>query len=71
MWCIRKEIEMKDEIARLRARHIEDLRPLAMTVENLANDIKALLRQWEAELNPEEEEPAKRFEPPITPKRVE
>jgi hypothetical protein len=65
------EIEMKEEIARLRAHYIEDLRPIAMTVEALADDIKGLLRRWEAELNPEEEEPAKRFEPPITPKRVE
>lgn len=65
------EIEMKEEIARLRVHHIEDLRPIAMTLEALANDLKGLLGRWEAELNPEEEEPAKRFEPPITPKRVE
>jgi hypothetical protein len=65
------EIEMKDEIARLRAHHIEDLRPIAKTLEALAKDINGLLRRWEAELNPEDEEPAERFEPPITPKRVE
>jgi hypothetical protein len=65
------EAEMKEEIARLRAHHIEDLRPIAKTLEALAKDINGLLRRWEAELNPEEEEPAKRFEPPITPKRVE
>lgn len=65
------EIEMKEEIARLRAHHIEDLRPIVMTVEALADDIKGLLRRWEAELNPADEEPAERFEPPITPKRVE
>lgn len=62
---------MEDEIARLRVHHIEDLRPIAKTFEALAKDINGLLRRWEAELNPEEEEPAKRFEPPITPKRVE
>jgi hypothetical protein len=65
------EIEMKDEIARLRAHHIEDLKPIAKTLEALADDLKGLLHRWEAELNPEEEEPAKKFEPPITPKRVE
>ena len=62
---------MKEEIARLRADHIEALKPIAMTLEALAKDINGLLRRWEAELNPEDEEPAKRFEPPITPKRVE
>jgi hypothetical protein len=62
---------MKDEIARLRTHHIEDLRPIAKTLEALAKDVNGLLRRWEAELNPEEEEPAERFEPPITPKRVE
>jgi len=62
---------MKEEIARLRADHIEGLKPIAKTLEALANDINGLLRRWEAELNPVEEEPAKRFEPPITPKRVE
>jgi phage host-nuclease inhibitor protein Gam len=69
----RKQVEtdMKDEIARLRAHHIEDLRPIAKTLEALAKDVNGLLRRWEAELNPEEEEPAERFEPPITPKRVE
>jgi hypothetical protein len=65
------EIAMEDEIARLRAHHIEDLRPIAMTLNALAKDVSGLLRRWEAELNPEEEEPAERFEPPITPKRVE
>jgi hypothetical protein len=65
------EVEMKDEIARLRAHHIEDLRPIVKTLEALAKDINGLLRRWEAELNPEEEEPAERFEPPITQKRVE
>ena len=62
---------MKDEIARLRAHHIEDLRPIAMTLNALAKDVDGLLRRWEAELNPEEEKPAERFEPPITSKRVE
>jgi phage host-nuclease inhibitor protein Gam len=65
------ETDMKDEIARLRAHHIEDLRPIAKTLEALAKDVNGLLRRWEAELNPQEEEPAERFEPPITPKRVE
>jgi hypothetical protein len=63
------EIAMKDEIARLRAHHIEDLRPIAMTLNALAKDVNGLLGRWEAELN--SEEPAERFEPPITPKRVE
>jgi hypothetical protein len=67
----KQEMEMKDEIARLRVDHIEALKPIAMTLEALAKDINGLLRRWEAELNPENEEPAKRFEPPITPKRVE
>ena len=62
---------MKEEIARLRAHHIEDLRPIAMALHTLAKDVNGLLRRWEAELNPEEEEPAKKFEPPITPNRVE
>lgn len=62
---------MKDEIARLRAHEIEDLRPLAMALENLAKDFNGLLRRWEAEVNPEEEGPAKQFDPPITLKRVE
>jgi hypothetical protein len=65
------EVEMKDEIARLRAHHIEDLRPIVKTLEALAKDVKGLLRRWEAELNPAEEKSAKRFEPPITSKRVE
>ena len=65
------ELKMDDEIARLRAHHIEDLRPIAMTLNALAKDVNGLLRRWEAELNPEEEEPAERFAPPITPKRVE
>jgi len=65
------EMEMKDEIARLRAHYIEDLKPIAKTFEALSTDINGLLRRWEAELNPEDEEPAKRFEPPITPNRVE
>ena len=58
---------MDEEIARLRVHHIESLRRLAMTLENLAKDANGLLRQWEAELNPEDEAAAKRFEPPITP----
>jgi hypothetical protein len=62
---------MKDEISRLRVHHIEDLKPLAKALENLANDFNGLLRRWEAEENPEDEAPAKRFEPPVTPKRVE
>jgi hypothetical protein len=62
---------MNDEIARLRVSHIEDLRRLAMTLDNLAKDANGLLRQWEAELNPENEPPAERFEPPITERRVE
>jgi hypothetical protein len=65
------EMEMEDEIARLRAHHIEDLRPIAKTCEALAKDINGLLRRWEAELNPDEERSAKKFEPPITPNRVE
>jgi hypothetical protein len=65
------ELKMDDEIARLRAHHIEDLRPIAMTLNALAKDVNGLLRRWEAELNPPEEEPAQRFEPPITEKRVE
>ena len=65
------EREMTEEIARLRAHHIEDLRPIAMALHTLAKDVNGLLRRWEAELNPEEEEPAKKFEPPITPNRVE
>ena len=65
------EVEMDDEIARLRAHHLEDLRPIVKTLEALAKDVNGLLRRWEAELNPDEEKPAKRFEPPITPKRVE
>ena len=65
------KIDMKDEIARLRAHHIEDLRPIAMTLEALANDVAGLLRRWEAELNTQDEEPAERFEPPITARRVE
>ena len=52
---------MKDEIARLRAHHIEDLRPIAMTLNALAKDVDGLLRRWEAELNPEEEKPAERI----------
>ena len=62
---------MKDEIARLRAHHIEDLRPIAMTLEALAKDVAGLLRRWEAELNTQDEERAERFEPPITARRVE
>jgi hypothetical protein len=65
------EREMTEEIARLRAHHIEDLRPIAMTLNALAKDVNGLLRRWEAELNPEEEEPAEKFEPPITPNRAE
>jgi hypothetical protein len=65
------EVEMNDEIARLRAHHIEDLRPIVKTLEALAKDVNGLLRRWEAELNPEDEKPAERFEPPITEKRVE
>jgi hypothetical protein len=65
------EREMNEEIARLRAHHIEDLRPIAMTLNALAKDVNGLLRRWEAELNPEEEEPPEKFEPPITPNRVE
>ena len=64
------EVEMDDEIARLRVHHIESLRSLAMALENLAKDANGLLRQWEAELNPETEPPAQKFEPPITEKRV-
>ena len=62
---------MDDQIARLRVHYIEDLRRVAMTLENLANDVNGLLRQWEAGLNPEAESPTKKFEPPITPNRVE
>jgi hypothetical protein len=65
------EVEMDDEIARLRVHHIESLRRLAMALDNLAKDANGLLRQWEAELNPANEEPARRFEPPITERRVE
>jgi len=60
---------MNKEIARLRAHHIEDLRPVAMTLDALARDVNGLLRRWEAELNLGDEEPAKKFEPPITPNR--
>jgi hypothetical protein len=59
---------MNEEIARLRAHHIEDLRPVAMTLDALARDVE-LLRRCEAELNLGDEEPAKKFEPPITPNR--
>ena len=62
---------MDEEIARLRAHHIEDLRHIAKTMEALDADINGLLRRWQAELNPAEEEPAQKFEPPITPNRVE
>ena len=62
---------MNEEIARLRAHHIEDLRHIAKTMGALAADVNGLLRRWQAELNPADEEPAERFEPPITPKRVE
>jgi hypothetical protein len=65
------EIEMKEEIARLRVDHIETLRPIAMALENLAKDVNGLLRRWEAELNPEDEKPATQFEPPITAREVE
>ena len=63
------ELKMDDEIARLRAHHIEDLRPIAMTLDALAKDVNGLLRRWEAELNPKDEQPAQKFEPPITPNR--
>jgi hypothetical protein len=53
------EMEMDDEIARLRVHHIEDFRRIAMTLENLAKDANGLLRRWEAELNPRDEDPAK------------
>jgi hypothetical protein len=33
------EVEMKDEIARLRAHHIEDLRPIVKTLDALAKDV--------------------------------
>jgi hypothetical protein len=65
------EMAMEDEISRLRVHHIESLRRLAMAMENLAKDANGLLRQWEAELNPMTEPPARKFEPPITEKRVE
>ena len=62
---------MNEEIARLRAHHIEDLRHIAKTMEALAADVNGLLRRWQAELNPAEEEPAQKFDPPITPNRLE
>jgi hypothetical protein len=63
------ELEMDEEIARVRVHHIESFRRLAMTLENLANDANGLLRQWEAELNPADEEATKQFEPPVTEPR--
>jgi hypothetical protein len=65
------EDDMREDIARLKVHHIEDLRRIALALQNLAKDTNGLLRQWEAELNPVDERPTKRFEPPITPKRVE
>jgi hypothetical protein len=65
------EMEMEEKIARLRAHLIEDLRPIAMGMESLAKNINELLRRWEAELNLQDEEPAERFEEPITHRRVE
>jgi len=62
---------VKEEIARLRVHHIEDLRPIAQTLETLSKDLSGLLSRWEAELNTEEESPAKKFEAPVTPNRVE
>lgn len=62
---------MKEEIARVKVSHIEDLRRLALALENLAKDANGLLRQWEADLNLRDETPADRFEPPITERRVE
>jgi hypothetical protein len=65
------EREMNEEIARLRVHHLETLRPIALTLEALAKDVNGLLGQWEAELNPAQEEPGRKFDPPITPNRVE
>jgi hypothetical protein len=65
------EIEMKEEIARLRVHHMQDLRPIAKTLESLSNQVNALLLQWEAELNPADEKPPRQFPPPYTPKRKE
>jgi hypothetical protein len=59
------ESDMDDEIARVRAHHIEDFRRIAMTLVNLAKDAEGLLRRWEAELNPGEES-TERFEGPNT-----
>ena len=42
-----------------------------MGLESLAKNINELLRRWEAELNLQDEEPAERFEEPITRTRVE
>jgi hypothetical protein len=63
------EIEMNEEIARLKVHHMADLRPIAETLEALASDVKKLLLRWEAELNPEDEKPPKQFAPPFTAKR--
>jgi hypothetical protein len=65
------ETNMKPEIATLKAHHIEDLRPIAKSLANLADQLNALLRRWEAGLNLADERPAKRFEPPVTPRRME
>ena len=69
-WAFRKqmEVEMKEEIARLRVHHMEDLRPIAKSLETLASQVKRL-PQWEAELNPANEKPPKQFAPPYTAKR--
>ena len=37
---------MNEEIARLRVHHLENLRPIALTLEALAKDVNGLLRQW-------------------------